>query len=306
MWLSSAADFFLFAAILFGSFALIQHAFAAATAGLHTAVGMEKRQQAICERIGRRFGSNADLINRRLEKRFGFTCGTATKNGKQSSATRKLLVRNRLQQRKYQGQTTPPAPTAPPQTFNSSTRSVGNDFDSWITYQNMDLGLELQYPPERLHLQAEDEQIILTHAVPFTHSDYCNEAVVDTLNEFTDFHVKIKHFRGTLAEAIGTEHSDFLISQIVDNNTLIQSAEVEQVTIGSLQGHVITATLEGCGKRTYVFPVTDDEFLLVVRTIIGAWYQNRDFYERVAGVILPEQEQHLFENVVSTLRVINK
>lgn len=158
----------------------------------------------------------------------------------------------------------------------------------------------------KLAVREADGGIYLTHSVPHVHHDPCDRSGISRppLQELTDFKVFIKHHNQPFATVIKAHNfGDYL-----EGDTLkVMEGFIESVKTSNMQGYRITSQAGGCGIHEYFFKLQDGTTLYVRRSIIPYFNShavaNYREYERLPGVILPPEEEELFDGLLGTISV---
>ena len=177
----------------------------------------------------------------------------------------------------------------------------------WNVYKNEKQGYELRYPAGLIAVSEADPRIIMTHSIPLEHPDPCDfRGDAPSLNTLTDFEVSIEVVSRSLKETIVANESDYLVSNfLVDDRLRIEPDFIDEASIGSLTGYRITSGVEGCGEYTYYFPLAPRKVLVVKRSFITELkpiIANYQEYLKLPGVIAPDEEEKLFNRILSTFR----
>ena len=186
------------------------------------------------------------------------------------------------------------------------------------TRTNKKLGITFQYDPmlnvsyrtehgnivsRVLGIGAQHKKMIVQHEVSFTHDDPCSESGRHpTSKRITDFYVTME---------ISNETFDVFMQDI-----LIIESDVEagvpnyhvNVTYGVLKGIGLYKGNHGCGAYTYYFPTADNKMLVVNRYLTPEFTEvpeeKKEIYRRVKGIIVPEDEEQLFTEIMESLQLI--
>jgi len=151
----------------------------------------------------------------------------------------------------------------------------------------------------------------MIHSIECEHQDPCDfKGGAPPLKKLTDFRVSLKLFSKNVRETIIATTSDYFVSHMLLNDTLkLVPGYVDTVSIGTLKGYRVANGVEGCGYYTYYFPLNHDHTLLVERSFITELLpiiKDSEKYLELPGVIPPEKEERLFDQIVGTLRLKEK
>jgi len=159
---------------------------------------------------------------------------------------------------------------------------------NWKTYSNALLGFEFKYP-EKLIISEQNGVVTLIHAIPFKNNGDCDmKGGSETFDNLTDFKVS------------------FEISRSVP---LIKTGDGKYQK-GILNGTYSYQGVEGCGETSYYFPSSGKQTLLVKKASIQILSdviapQRRNEVLKVPGVISREENNLLFDQILSTFKFAN-
>lgn len=177
------------------------------------------------------------------------------------------------------------------------------------SYKSKKTGFRFEYAP-KLNLQEEGNAVYLFHAIPWKHSEPCDfggEEKMPPRETLLDISTSLEIVEGPLKRVIQEILSD---SSIEFNGDLPKERGpgwFGDYRVGSLQGYWVQKGVEGCGLHKYLFPLAGNKVLVVSRGIVtelSSIYGRRDEALALPGVIPPEEEEKLFEQVLTSFRVI--
>jgi hypothetical protein len=182
---------------------------------------------------------------------------------------------------------------------------------NWKTYQGKKLGFEIKYPADLLTISKDGEKVILTHSIPFEHSNPCYEGGDDSLavlKDLTDFNVSLRIFNTSFEQTIkANEYPNFSAGYLREDSLKVDHGFIDDVLIGSLKGYCITAGVEGCGIYTYYFSLNSNNTLQVQRSFIpelNPIIRNSKEYLKLPGIISPDEEERLFNLILSSFKFL--
>ncbi len=163
-----------------------------------------------------------------------------------------------------------------------------NEAADWKTYADTQNGFEFQYP-EKLSLSVSGGAINLSHSIPFKNYD----GGCDMKGE------------AELSETL----NDFDLSIKIISNQPIPAYFDGAYSMGVLSGNWVYMGVEGCGKVSYYFPISENRTLVVEQAQIQMLSdvvvpERRAQILAVPGVISPEESKLIFDQVLSTFKFI--
>jgi hypothetical protein len=166
-----------------------------------------------------------------------------------------------------------------------------------------------EYPSDHLTLKSQGDITNLTHAISSSHPDPCDFKDGKTIPLLTDFSVQFESREGNLSDVIAEElrwTDEDRAQYMTDGELLTQEGFIEEAEYGEFEGYLVIQGVEGCGQTVYFLQKTSQSPVLVVTrkkiTELSDIVTNAEEYKKLPGVILPEQEEELFEGVMHTLQ----
>lgn len=177
------------------------------------------------------------------------------------------------------------------------------------TFKSSSLGITFTYP-KVLTASSTSGVITLHHEVPFVHHDYCDFRGEGntTLNNLTDFNVKIHVVNKGLVETMKTESPYIPQENYVNGKVVPSPGFIDSYKVGELEGFRIFEGAEGCGHTIYYLKVTESKTLVVVNDLITVFtgaidQESESAAEAVPGVINKEKAEAYFESILSSLKI---
>lgn len=168
-------------------------------------------------------------------------------------------------------------------------------------------GIAFQHA-EKLSIEENAQGITVHHDVPFAHPDPCDfKGDGGDLTVLTDFHVVLRREKADMRDLL----KDYSGVTFNGNAPIPEEGYIDEVTEGSLHGYRLTLQNEGCGQYEYYFPLGSKGTLVVLRTFVSEFMPTTFFYdemhqqyESLPGVILPPEEEKLFEHILLTTSIL--
>jgi hypothetical protein len=188
-------------------------------------------------------------------------------------------------------------------------KSKDYETKDWKIYQYRKPGFEIRYPADILKVSKEGEKVILTHSIPFEHPNPCafSDESPATVKELTDFRVTLETISKSFKETIATyEGGSITQYYLLDDTLRIEPGFIDKMSIGELNGYRIAEGVEGCGFFAYYFPLDQNNTLRVERSYITELLPvmpDREKYLRLPGVIPPDEEERLFNLILSSFKL---
>ena len=164
---------------------------------------------------------------------------------------------------------------------------------------------EFTYPSQLLKLEEIggelNTEVSLKHSVDFKHIDDCDMSDnTKMLDDISDFSMTI-NIESSFEDAL-KNNFDTVALEFYSYNTLqVQPGYIDEYTLGAWQGYLITSQVEYCGNYHYYFPITDTKTLVITRDFSDLVSNFDGTLSSVSGVIQLDQEQKLFEDILTSL-----
>lgn len=197
---------------------------------------------------------------------------------------------------------TPPSP-AP---ILSPTQNLTSN---WKVYRNEAWGFEFEYPGDLIDLTENVNSVSLKHSVPHRHPNPCNLSGLQEkpLEKLTDLDISFEVTNNSLLDVIKNQ-SKFIYENYLDGNELkLEPGFIERTIIGNVEGYRITSGSHGCGNYTYYISHKSNSTLIVTRSFIPELkpiIANYQEYLNIPGIIHPDEEEKLFNQILSTFQFI--
>lgn len=176
----------------------------------------------------------------------------------------------------------------------------------WEAYKSKEYGFELKYPSDIIKISQRNSYTNLSHSIPFKHEDSCDfKGDAPFLKELTDFDINIKIDNLRILNAIKSKEGESISKYIVDNALKTEEGYIEEFKIAQFTGYRIINSFEGCGADNYYLSINDSKTLFIRRKHITEFILNPQRYSSASGVIMPQQAEILFNQIISTFKFIN-
>jgi hypothetical protein len=164
--------------------------------------------------------------------------------------------------------------------------------------------------PEIFSLSEEGGRVTVSHSIDYKHPDFCDfKGDSLGLDKFTDFgmvaEVESRNLKDLLQSDEGEDfwNTFFKDGEFVGNNSI--SDMITPFNAGELKGFEILHSVEGCGRLTYYFPISEEKTLVIHRTIISEYSSvnsERGKYLSLLGIITPEKEEQIFTDILTSFK----
>lgn len=188
-------------------------------------------------------------------------------------------------------------------------RMLHSGFKDWETYKSENPRFEIKYPDGLNLLVDENGQLTVSHSIPFEHGNPCDfdDEPSPSLKDLTDFHIELRVLPSDLKAAVTFWQGPLYQDPFTNDSLKIMPGYIDRVSIRSLKGSSITLGAEGCGYSTYYFPLNNSNTLAVRRryiTELNPVISDYRMYRQLPGVLMPDEEEHLFKRMISTFRFL--
>jgi len=189
---------------------------------------------------------------------------------------------------------------------NVPASSAGFQLPDFKIYHSKKMGIEFNYP-ERYGLKVREKDGIITieHSVKFDHPNPCDGSglpAYQNSKKITDFYVEITVLFLTPTELFLQE-----VLQVNEAGVIVEPRSTLRVTYGGLDGFRVYNGNHGCGPYSYFFQLTDEKVLRVDRYPASEFREvpeeEKQMYSRLRQIILPENEEHIFRGILSSVKV---
>ena len=170
-------------------------------------------------------------------------------------------------------------------------------------YQSKKLEIGFDYP-KILKVWEKEGIITIEHKVSFKHREPCNGSGLppyQKAKEIFDFFAQI-----TVLPLTPTEVFRQAVMERDTDGDLTGIKNTVRVTFGSLDGFRLYNGSHGCGPYSYFFQLSDQKVLKVDRYPASEFKEvperEKEMYSRLRQIILPEQEEHFFREILTSLK----
>ncbi|TSC74712.1 MAG: hypothetical protein G01um101444_196 [Parcubacteria group bacterium Gr01-1014_44] len=173
------------------------------------------------------------------------------------------------------------------------------------THHSKKLGIEFDYSA-KLKVKENNRLITIEHSVNFKHPDPCNrsdppESQQWKSKKILDFYSKIT--------VITTNSEEFLFKELeyTKNGEITGIRRSVEFINYPMRGFREYNGNHGCGPYSYYFQISPEKILLVNRFLVPEFGEapesEKEIYRRVPNIILPEDEEILFNHILSSFVV---
>lgn len=165
-------------------------------------------------------------------------------------------------------------------------------------------GVVFDYP-DILKVQEKNEIIAIEHSVSFEHYDPCDQKEkggIGKSKKMRDFYMTIQMVNKSADQILG----EYVAK--TEGGAGISFKEKGLVAFGNLVGLRLWLGngSHGCGHYSYFFQLGDEKVLRVDRWPAPEFREvpeeEKQMYSRLRLIILPEREEHIFRNILDSLK----
>ncbi|MEI6420505.1 MAG: hypothetical protein WCO30_02615, partial [bacterium] len=176
----------------------------------------------------------------------------------------------------------------------SSFKTITGEFVGWKTYKFPEQKYSIKYP-NYLTLKESKDGFVLGHSIVSKHPNACDfKGDSKPLENLTDFNVSFNVINKSVKDLV--DGSSYPGWKYVSSNPF---------SSGDIKGYKIMSGIEGCGTYDYYLSISPSKTLLIKRLLItelGSSVLDKEKYLSLPGVIKPNQEEELFNKILSTFR----
>ena len=186
---------------------------------------------------------------------------------------------------------------------NTRANTASLQLPGFKVYRSKKLGLAFGYPERYgLKINEKDGVVTIEHTVPFEHFDPCDRTASNQKSKkIYDFYAQISILNKTPTEIFREE-----VMEVNDNDLVVGVKNSVRVTYGELDGFRLYNGNLGCGPFSYFFQVGDEKVLRVDRWPASEFREvpeeEKQMYSRLRAIIMPENEQHIFEEILHSMK----
>jgi hypothetical protein len=190
--------------------------------------------------------------------------------------------------------------------ISESSKVIDNGIESWTIYSNNNF--EIRYPKQLLNLKSIANGVLLSHAIPYKHSNPCDMSGESSiLKDLIDFSMDIELYNMNFKQLlISQKNEDMCEYLLTDNSFKLEPGFIDEIGTNELKGYKVSSGCEGCGIYKYYFSLNKDTTLLITRpySIFNPLMAESEHkkYLSLPGIITKEEEEKLFRKILLTFR----
>lgn len=181
---------------------------------------------------------------------------------------------------------------------------------SWSLLTATDADFSVWYPQEEFDVTSSGNTLRVVHSHDKIYDNPCDTAgeAVTKLERFVDADLTFTFRNKSLEETVLELDDPFIADQYLENGKFKPlEGFIEPVSIAGFNGHIIRATVDGCGTDTYYFEISDSATLKVDRVAVPEFVILHDAlrieFAFMEGAVLPTREQRILEDMLRTFSV---
>lgn len=227
------------------------------------------------------------------------------KSSSNSNQTACTMEAKQCEDGSYVGRTGPNCEFAECPSVSPSPSTVADETAGWQTYKNK--SFEFKYP-SKIELTEDKDQVVLNHKIPYENHGSCDmKGDSNTYPMLDDFGMNVKVVNSPLVKTVQTISPYIPKENFLNGNLKISPGFIDEYKNGVLNGFSIYEGAEGCGATQYYFPITESQTLVItnqqIQILSGVIVSSaRDEVLRVPGVISREENERIFEQILSTFK----
>ncbi len=179
---------------------------------------------------------------------------------------------------------------------------------------NESYSIELDSVDSRFEVNLAQGITSISHSLDYSHTNVCDfkggPNGPEQLDTFTDFAVTIQHDPRSIREIFQNEYTyyyekDFILE---DGRIDVANTHFEEALFDNLTGYKSMEGVEGCGHYLYIFPVAEGTIVVKRKIITELNFLQQfaiDEYLSIPGVITPEEEEGLFNDIMNGVYRVN-
>ena len=171
------------------------------------------------------------------------------------------------------------------------------------TFRSKKMGIEFSYPQRYgLKVREKDGRITIEHSVKFKHPVPCDGGDDGQyLKKIYDFYATISILNKTATEIFRQE-----VMEVNEAGLVVGVKNSVRVTYGERDGFEIYNGNHGCGAFSSFFELSPEKFLQVdlypAPEFREVPEEEKQIYYRLREIISPENEEHIFKEILNSLK----